>query len=56
MNIMVNTVKSTEQGIIVIQEKFIELENDRSKQYICIDQLIREIISTKKTSTNLFTL
>ena len=30
-----------EQGMIVIQEKFIESENDRVKQSFHIDQLIR---------------
>ena len=44
-----------EQGMIGIQDKFIESENERLKQQISIDQLIQEIISTKKTSTKLFT-
>ena len=30
-------VKSTEQGIIGILENFIESENERVMQYICID-------------------
>ena len=52
---MVKHANYMEQGMIGFQEKFIELENYRVKQSICIDQLIRKNISTKKTSTNLFT-
>ena len=49
MNSMVNHVNSTEQGMIVTQEKLIESYNERLKKSICIDQLIREIISTQKS-------
>ena len=56
MNIMVNHVNSTEKGMIGLQEKFIESENERLKQSICIYQLIPENISTKNLSTNFFTL
>ena len=45
---MVNHVNYMEQGMIGIQEKSIALENERLKKSICIDQLIRENISTKK--------
>ena len=49
---MVKHVNSMEQGMIGPQEKLIESENERVKQSICIYQLIRENILTKKTSTN----
>ena len=49
MKSMVNHVNSTEQGMIVTQEKLIESYNERLKKSICIDQLIREIISTQKS-------
>ena len=55
INTMVKHVKSMEQGMIGIQEKFIESENERVKQYISIDKLIWENISTKEPSTNLLT-
>ena len=48
MNSMVKHVKSMEHGVIGIQEKFIELENERLKQPIFTDQLIRENMSTQK--------
>ena len=41
-NNMVNHVNSMELGMIVLQEKFFELDNAVFNQYICIDQLIRE--------------
>ena len=49
MNSMVNNVSSMEQGMVGIQEKFIESDNDRVKQPNCIDQLIQENIPTKQT-------
>ena len=48
MNSMVKNVNSMEQGMIGLQDKFIESGNDRLKKSICIDQLIRENISTQK--------
>ena len=51
MNSMVKHVNSMEQVMIGIQEKFIESENERLKQEICIGQLIQENISTLKTFT-----
>ena len=47
---MVKHVNYMEQGTIGLQEKFIELDNERVKQLIRIDQLIRENISTKNPS------
>ena len=41
---MVRNFNSREQGTIGLQEKFIELENQRLKQSMCIDQLIQENI------------
>ena len=55
MNSMVKHVSYTEQGMLGIQDKFVESENERLKQPINIDQLTRENISTKKTSTSFFT-
>ena len=55
MNITVKHVNSMEQGMIELQEKVIESDNERLKQPISIDQFIQEVISTKKTSTKLFT-
>ena len=55
INTMVKHVKSMEQGMIVLQEKFIESKNERVNQYIRIDKLIWENISIKEPSTNLFT-
>ena len=41
INAMVNHVNSMEQGMIVLQYKFIILNNKkRDKQYICIDELL----------------
>ena len=37
-----------EQGMIEIQEKVIESDNERLKQPISIDQFIQEFILTKK--------
>ena len=48
MNRMVKHLNYTEQGMIVLQEKFIESDNVRVKQSIIIYQLIWEIIPTKK--------
>ena len=48
INSMVKPVNSMEQGTIGLQDNFIELENERLKQSICIDQLIQENISTFK--------
>ena len=48
MNIRVNYFISMEQGMIRLQDKIIELNNDRGEQSICMDQLIWENISTKK--------
>ena len=56
MNSMVKHVNSMKQGMIQLQDKFIESENERLKQPISIDQLVQEIISTRKTSTKLFTI
>ena len=56
MNTTVNHFNSMEQVMIVLKDHFIELDNERMKQSICIDQMIRGDISTKKTSTNFFTL
>ena len=55
MNIMLNHINYTEQGMIRIQDNFIESDNYRVKQSIRIDKLIRENIKTKKTSTNFIT-
>ena len=55
LKIMVKHVKSMEQGMIELQEKVIESDIERLKQPISIDQFIQEVISTKKTSTKLFT-
>ena len=49
MNSMVKHVNYTEQGMIVLQDKLIELDNKRAKQPICMYQNIWETISTKKT-------
>ena len=46
---MVNHVNSMEQGIIVLQDKFIESKNERLKQSVRIDQFIQENISTQKS-------
>ena len=49
-NIINSTVKHInymEQDMIGLQEKFIESENERAKQSICIYHLIQENISTK---------
>ena len=56
MNTMVKHVKSMEQGMIGLQEKFIESKNDRLKQSISIYQMILENISTKKTLRQLLYL
>ena len=55
MNSTMKHVNSMEQGMIELQEKVIESDNERLKQPISIDQFIQEFISTKKTSTKLFT-
>ena len=47
MNIMVKHVNSMEKGMLGLKENFIESENERPKQSICIDQLIQENISTQ---------
>ena len=52
MNRMVKHVNSMEQVMIVIQENFIESDNERVKKSIRMDQLIRENISTKKYPPN----
>ena len=51
---MVKHINSMEQSMIGIQEKFIELDNERVKKSICIDQLTQENILTKKTPPNYF--
>ena len=56
MNTMVKHVKYMEQGMIGLQEKFIESKNDRLKQSISIYQMILENISTKKTLRQLLYL
>ena len=48
INSMVKHVNSIEQGMIGLQDKFIESENERFKQSVRIDQLIQENISTQK--------
>ena len=48
MNTMVNHINSMEQGMIGIQDNFIELEKDMVKKSVSIDQLIRENIPTKQ--------
>ena len=40
MNTIVNHFKYKEQVMIGPQERFIELDNEREKQSICMDQLI----------------
>ena len=41
MNTTVKHANSMEHGTIGVQRKFIELDNERSKQSICIDELIQ---------------
>ena len=41
-NTIVNHANSMEQGIILIQQKFTELDHESSKQAILIDELISE--------------
>ena len=41
INTTVKHVNSTEQGMVVLQKKFVESKNERLKQSICIDELIR---------------
>ena len=43
MNSMVKHVNSMEQGMIEIQEKVIESDNEKLKQPISIDQFIQEL-------------
>ena len=50
---MVKHVNYKEQGMIGIQENFIESENDILKQSIYIDELIRGNISTQTSSHQL---
>ena len=56
MNIMVKHVNYMEQGMIGLQYKLIESDNERVNQQICIYQPIGEKIQQKKPSTNFFTL
>ena len=46
---------SMEQGMILLQEEFIESENHRANQSVSIDQQIREKYQLEKPPTNLFT-
>ena len=54
MNIILKHANSMKQGMIGLQGKFIESENERLKQSICIYQLTRENISAQNLSTNFF--
>ena len=56
MNTTVKHVNSMEQGMVGIQEKLIESDNERVKQSISIDKLIWENISTKQNLRQLLYL
>ena len=56
MNTMVKHFNSMEQGMLGLQEKFTESENERVEQSIFIDELITENISTKQTLRQLIYL
>ena len=53
---MVKHFNSMEQGMLGLQEKFTESENERVEQSIFIDELITENISTKQTLRQLIYL
>ena len=46
---MVKNFNNMEQGMVWLQEKLVELDNERMKQSISIDQLIWGNITTKQT-------